>query len=519
MSRVRGGHNFTQIRLSDRPVTGHWPELDIILAFDDETLNLHSNRLKEGGYIICDEKFSGEKSGFLGLPLERTAKELGNSRVAGTIGMGAVIKLLGLSTERLEQVFQKEYKENIREINIKAFHEGYKMIKSSFDCGSAKEDRHILINGNQAVALGALAGGVAFYSGYPMTPSTEIMTYLSKKQAAAGIVVEQAEDEIAAINMAIGASFAGVRALTATSGGGFSLMTEALGLAGMTETPLVVINSMRPGPATGFPTRTEQGDLGFIVSASHGEIPRMVIALKNPEDGFYQIQRALNLADKYQLLVIVLADQFFGDSSRTCPPFDFNNLKIERHLRESLPEDHQYHMRYRLTDNGISPRIIPGRFPGVTVLADSDEHDERGNITESAEMRISMMEKRMKKLKLLRDELLEPEYLGVDNPRYLCIAWGSTHGPVQEAIEMLNQEGIAIGALVFGDVWPLPVKNLKKYAAQTEKIINVEQNYLGQMARLIRQETSITCTTSILKYDGRPFSSYEIVQRLKEEVL
>lgn len=295
-------------------------------------------------------------------------------------------------------------------------------------------------------------------------------------------------------------------------------MTEALGLAGITETPLVVINSMRPGPATGFPTRTEQGDLSFILSAGHGEIPRMVISVKNPEDGFYQIQRALNLADKYQLLVIVLSDQFFGDSSRTCLPFDFDSLKIERYLQKDLPEDHEHHLRYRLTENGISPRVIPGKFPGVTVLADSDEHDERGNITESAEMRIAMMEKRMNKLKLLQEELQEPEYLGVENPQYLCIAWGSTQGPVQEAIEILNKEGIAIGALVFGDIWPLPLKNLEKYAAHAEKIINIEQNYLGQMARLIRQETGIKCTDSILKYDGRPFNAYEIVQRLKKEV-
>ncbi|MCR6544492.1 2-oxoacid:acceptor oxidoreductase subunit alpha [Dehalobacterium formicoaceticum] len=518
MSRVRGGHNFTQIRFSDSPLTGYWPELDIILAFDAETLKLHSDRLKEGGYIICDEKLAGEKPGLLGLPLEKSAKELGNPRVAGTIAMGAVAKLLGFSTDGLEQVFQKEYKEKIREINIKAFHEGYQMMTPHFDCGPEKEDRQILISGNQALALGALAGGVAFYSGYPMTPSTSIMTYLSEKQAETGIVVEQAEDEIAAINMAIGASYAGVRAMTATSGGGFSLMTEALGLAGITETPLVVINSMRPGPATGFPTRTEQGDLSFILSAGHGEIPRMVISVKNPEDGFYQIQRALNLADKYQLLVIVLSDQFFGDSSRTCLPFDFDSLKIERYLQKDLPEDHEHHLRYRLTENGISPRVIPGKFPGVTVLADSDEHDERGNITESAEMRIAMMEKRMNKLKLLQEELQEPEYLGVENPQYLCIAWGSTQGPVQEAIEILNKEGIAIGALVFGDIWPLPLKNLEKYAAHAEKIINIEQNYLGQMARLIRQETGIKCTDSILKYDGRPFNAYEIVQRLKKEV-
>ena len=356
-----------------------------------------------------------------------------------------------------------------------------------------------------------------------MTPSTSVMTYLSKKSKEAGIAVEQAEDEIAAIIMALGASYAGARAMTGTSGGGFSLMVESLGLAAITEVPLVIVDSQRPAPATGLPTRTEQSDLSFILTASHGEGPRMILAVRNPKDAFYQTARALNIADKYQIPVIILTDQYLADATRTIEPFDFRKITIERHIAskediEGELEDGVY-KRYKLTESGISKRIIPGGVEGQIVLVDSDEHDEYGHITESSKVRIAMMKKRMGKLDLLKQEVLEPEYFGVETPETLLVGWGSTYGPIKEAISMLKDEGASVGALIFGDIYPLPEKHLIKYAETAKKIVNVEQNYTGQLAKLIRQETGIKMDKSILKYDGRQISGYEIYNQLKSEVI
>jgi 2-oxoglutarate/2-oxoacid ferredoxin oxidoreductase subunit alpha len=351
-----------------------------------------------------------------------------------------------------------------------------------------------------------------------MTPSTSVMSYLADKQEDAKIIVEQAEDEIAAINMAIGASYTGVRAMTGSSGGGFSLMVESLGLAAVQETPLVVVDIQRPSPATGLPTRTEQSDLSFVLTASHGEIPRMVIAVRNPEDAFYQTARALNLADKYQLLVIILGDQFIGDGTQTMPPFDFDKITIDRHLSDGKELEEEY-KRYKLTENGLSPRLIPGQVPGQVVISGSEEHDEYGRITEDAELRVKMMNKRMKKMDLLAGEIQEPEYFGVENPDHLLLSWGSIHGPIKEAVELLKEDGISVGALVFGDIYPLPTKRLKKYSEKAKNIINVEQNYTGQLAKFITQETCIQCNKSILKYDGRQMDYKYIYDQVKGEVL
>ncbi|MFO7296518.1 MAG: 2-oxoacid:acceptor oxidoreductase subunit alpha, partial [Clostridia bacterium] len=358
--------------------------------------------------------------------------------------------------------------------------------------------------------------GCKFYSAYPMTPSTSIMNYLASKMLDAEIVVEQAEDEIAAINMAIGASYAGARAMTGTSGGGFSLMVEGLGLAGMLEVPLVIAEVQRPGPVTGFPTRTEQGDLKFVISASQGEFPRMVIAPRNAEDAFYQTVRAFNLADKYQIPVILLSDQFLADSTVTIKPFDFDGIRHERYITHTV-EDKPY-KRYKITPTGVSPRVIPGKIPGVTVLVDSDEHDEYGHITESAEVRRQMVDKRLRKLEYLKQELQEPWFLGDDDFDVLILAWGSTWGPLAEAVSMLNsRQRTRYAALVFGDVWPLPTKLLVEKAKKAKKIINVEQNATGQLASLVAEVAGIFCDFSVLKYDGRPMSPRYIFEKVREK--
>ncbi|MBU2700069.1 2-oxoglutarate ferredoxin oxidoreductase subunit alpha [Sporomusaceae bacterium BoRhaA] len=514
MSRVRGGHNFTLIRFGAEEVASHSYILDGIVAFNQETVELHRSKLNSNGFILCDPSLSVEANNVVKIGMNDIAKKLGNPKVAGSISIGAILKLFGETLDHIRNVFAKVVKPEYLDINLKAVEIGYDSVEQQYPHKDGVYGDWMLLTGNQALSLGAITAGLKFYSAYPMSPSTSIMEYLAGKMTEAGIVVEQAEDEIAAINMAIGASFVGARAMTGTSGGGFCLMVEALGLSGMAEIPLVVADIQRPGPVTGLPTRTEQSDLNFVISASHGEFPRMVIALKNHADAFYQTIRAFNMAEKYQIPVIILSDQYLADSSATVEPFDIN--KIKRYCASEEQYDGEY-LRYRFTTNGISPRLLPGTTKGFA-SADSDEHDERGWITESAEIRVQMMDKRLLKLKKLELELQEPEFIGNDSCETLFLGWGSTYGPIKEAVTILNrQSSKRFGALVFGDVYPLPVKYLTEKIKKAKRIINVEQNATGQFAQLIREKTGIVCTSSILKYDGRQISGEQIAEQVLKE--
>lgn len=519
MSRVRGGHNFIQVRFGTESIYSHWPELDAIIALDKETVEFHQERLRDVGVIICDEALEIEHSRLIKVPLTKVAAEIKNPKTSGSVAAGALLKIFGQSLELVQEIFMEKFEKETAESNYLAFKKGYEYVEKKFEISSSLKDKHIFINGNAAIAMGALAGGVSFYASYPMTPATSIMTQLSMRQDDAGIVVEQVEDEIAAINMVLGASYAGVRAMTGTSGGGFALMVEALSLQGIMELPIVIVNSQRPGPATGMATRTEQADLDFVLTAGHGEFPRMVLAVRNPEDAFYQTVRALNIADKYQVLVIILTDQHLADSAQTIVPFDFDKVTIDRCFSDTELLPGERYKRYMPTESGVSPRIIPGKIPGAVVLSDSHEHNEYGHISESAEIRTAMMKKRMKKLEGIVTEIQEPDFYGVDEPEILLIGWGSMEGPLREAVEILGQEGKSVGALVFGDLYPLPTRLLKRYAAKAKKLVNVEQNFTGQLARLITQETGIFMTNSILNYNGRQIDSYTIASRLKKEVL
>jgi 2-oxoglutarate ferredoxin oxidoreductase subunit alpha len=520
MSRVRGGNNFTQLRFGDEPIFSHSHELDFIIALDKNTVEFHVERLKKDGNILLDESIKFEEDRVISLPLIELSKGLGLNRAFGMMAAGVTLRYFGISIESFDAFISTKYNEDVRRVNIEAVKKGYELINTKQQAPESKASNTILLNGNTSIALGALAAGLDFYSAYPMTPATSVMTYLSKKQLEAGIVVEQVEDEIAAINMAIGASYAGARAMTGSSGGGFSLMVEALGLAGITETPLVVVDSQRPGPATGLPTRTEQSDLSFLLTASHGEFPRIVMSVRNAEDAFYQSFRALNLADKYQTVVLLLTDQYLADAKVTVPRFNLEGLKIEKYIsgKEVLAEGEEY-KRYKVTENGISPRLIPGKVEDQIVLVDSDEHTEYSHITESAEVRNAQMEKRMRKLELMKADILEPEHFGEEAPEVLLVGWGSTYGALRESVSLLNKEGIKVGALSFGDLYPLPTKLLKKYAAIAKTIVNVEQNYTGQLGKLITQETGILMNKSILKYDGRQINAEDIAVRVKSEVI
>ncbi len=516
MSRVRGGHNFVQIRFSDKPIHSYDSKVDVIFGLNKESIKLEKSKLKDQGTIVCDEDVSQNKE-LICLPLIETSRKIGNRRVQTTVGMGAILKYFGLDIRIAEDVIEDELKESIVDINIEALKAGYNLVDEKYKL-DVLEDKHIIINGNQAVALGAIAAGCKFYCGYPMTPASSILTYIASKANEMNIVVDQVEDEIAALNMALGASYAGARSMTASSGGGFALMVEALSLAGIIETPVVVLNAQRPAPATGIATRTEQADLRFLIHAGHGEFPRMVIALRNPEDAFYQTTRAFNLADKYQIPVLLMTDQHLADYKITTEPFDFSKIYIERYIVGPEIVKEKEYKRYKFTETGISPRLIPGKVPGQIVLVDSHEHDEWGNITEDGEMRVNMMDKRMKKLEGLKTEVEEPWLIGKERPENLIVCWGSTYGAVKDAVDRLINEGVSIGGLIFGDIWPFPTKKLLKVSKYSKNIIDIEQNATGQLDSIIRQETPLESNYKIFKYDGRPFNGDEIYNKLIEIV-
>lgn len=509
MSRVRGGHNFVQIRFGEDPIGSHCKQLDGIFAMNAETLELHQNELADDGFIICDTGFAFTDNRVLALSLEETAKQLGNKKIATSVAIGGILALFQIDISECELVLAQILKEPLVKINLAAIQKGYVMEKPRYIMKPQNLAKHMQISGTGALTLGAIAAGLRFYSAYPMSPSTGILEYLSEQGEKLGIVVEQAEDEIAAVNMAIGAAYAGAPAMTGTSGGGFSLMVEALGFAGIAEIPLVIVDVQRPGPATGLPTRTEQSDLKFVINASQGEFPRMVIALRNHEDAFYQTARAFGLAKKYQIPIILLSDQFLGDSTTTVLTYDLEKLYSSGRVPQAVTP----YKSYAITNNGISPRLFPGKGTEL-VHADSDEHDEYGFITESAQVRRQMVDKRMHKMELLKSELLEPDFIGDDHCETLLLGFGSTYGAIKEAVDVLNQQGGSCAALVFGDVYPLPTEMLKRYAAKTRKVICIEQNATGQLAALIRETTGISCNESILKYDGRQLAAKDILDRI-----
>ncbi|NLY67903.1 MAG: 2-oxoacid:acceptor oxidoreductase subunit alpha [Tissierellia bacterium] len=514
MSRIRGGHNFFNIRFSTENILAIKDNIDILFALNEETVQIHKDKVKDTGIIIADEAVAKEDNSIIHLKLSEIAKKLNNKRVANTVGLGAILNYFGVPMDIAAKIIKEEFKEEIADVNLKALEEGYKLLDTKYNL-QIREDDKILINGNEAVGLGAIAAGCKFYCGYPMTPSTGVLTYIAKHANEYNIVVDQVEDEVAALNMALGASYAGVRAMTGSSGGGFALMVEALSLAGIIEVPVVVINVQRPGPATGFPTRTEQADLRFMIHAGHGEFPRMVMALRDTEDAFYQTVRAFNIAEKYNIPVLLLSDQHLADGVTSKKPFDLKNIKIERHIKRHIEGEYK---TYEFTETGVSPRIIPGKIEGATVLVDSDEHDEYGHITESAEIRIKMVDKRLKKFELLKDEVKEPWHVGDEEPENLVVCWGSTYGAVKEAVENLSDEGVSIAALVFGDIWPFPTRKLLSLSKKAKKIIDIEQNATGQLDSLMRQEALIQSDYKILKYDGRPFTADEVYRRIKEVI-
>lgn len=513
MSRIRGGHNFAQIRFGTEPAAAHVDSLDILVAYDKRTVDEHQGRLKKDGLLLCDPELGVSDPRHQPVPLKKLAKEAGSARTVGVVCIGVLMKWFGLPLAAAEDELRVSLPEKLLEMNLAAVRKGYESAEEIQKLPPTKAKKRLLVTGAEAMAMGALAGGLRFYSAYPMSPSTTLLNFFTGHAEEFGLVVEQAEDEIAAINMALGASFAGAQAMTGTSGGGFSLMVEGLGLAGIAELPVVIVDVQRPGPATGLPTRTEQSDLLFTCFASQGEFPRMVIAVRDHTDAFYQTARAMQLAKKYQIPVLVLSDQYLSDSAATIVPPDIGKAVSGVSPFPDTDGDAKGYLRYAVTQSGISPMRMPGKSEAL-VRSDSDEHTEEGVITESAGVRVQMVDKRARKLDGLAEELLEPDYAGAEQPEALLVGFGSTAGAIKEAVAVLNKQGQSVGALLFGDVYPLPQKKLLQYFRQAKAVYSVEQNATAQLAKLIRMETNLDCTDNVLKYDGRQLSVDDILQGL-----
>ncbi len=523
-SRIRGGHNYYQIRFSDKPVAAARDRVNLVLAFDNASMLL-DGELDRDGIIIYDSsilqrKYDGTR--IIDIPFARLAVEHGGNKIMeNTVAIGAVLGLFGMELDMLKEIIKKVFTkkgEGIIQANINAAMAGHgfcvkECTAHSFSVAPLSKPK-MLIAGNDALGLGVVASGCKFYSAYPMTPSTGIMTYVTGKAAEYGIVVEQAEDEISAINMALGASYAGVRAMTGSSGGGFALMVEGLSLAGMIEIPLVVALAQRPGPATGFPTRTEQGELLFALHAGHGEFPRVVLAPGTPEQAFYIAARAFDLAERYQIPVIILTDQYLADSQFTSDGFDHNKIVYaDYRLRGDAFRQVSDYKRYAFTGSGVSPLGVPGDA-GHVVVVDSDEHDEEGHIVEDADTRTKMVHKRLfKKMSLLKKEIEPPFYYGSERPEVVIAGWGSQYGVMREAVDALSATK-KIAMLHFSELYPFPSTEKFDYLGILKSAgvsICIEQNATGQFARLMRAETGFEFRALINRYDGRPFSTDKLI--------
>ncbi len=528
-SRIRGGYNFTQVRVSDEPIHAPVDYIDVIVALSRDAVIAQRDRLVEEGVIIFDDtiEFDDLEACHYQAPLEKIAKEIGgNVRMMNAAALGAILSVLRfpfkLAEEALNAIFGRKG-EKIVGANVAVAKALYDMTTEKFagkcrynldtlEVGPSNDK--LLLTGNKALALGAMAANLKWISAYPMSPSTSLFMDIMSYSHDMNIGALQTEDEISAICMAIGASYAGARSMVTTSGGGFSLMVEALGLAAMAEVPVVIYNAQRPGPSTGLPTRTEQSDLLFMAFASQGEFPRIILAPKDPLEAFDIAIRAFNLADKFQIPVMILGDQYFADSVMNVPRIDVSNTKLDRGKIAQADSDSDY-KRYLLTDDGISPRAFPGD-EGKSIVSSGNVHREDGHITESADIRSNMVTKFMNKLPAIMNAMNPPRLYGDENAKITLLTWGSTWGAANEALQILKDAGISVNQLHFCDIYPLRTEKLRSVLSRSKQIIAVEQNVTSQFAQIVKMATGISVHHHINKYDGRPMTARWIVDEIKE---
>ncbi len=537
-SRIKGGHTNNKIRVSTKPMRAISDVLDILVAFDQETIDVNAHELREGGVIIADAKFNPKLPEGLqpvrlfAVPLSEIAEELGTSLMKNMVSIGASSAILGISVESYRNIVEDMFLrkgEKVVEKNMEAIRRGFEFVNeqtggqlAEFQLEKADGQKQLFMIGNDAIALGAVAAGCRFMPAYPITPASEVMEYLIKKLPKFGGTVIQTEDEIAAVTMAIGANYGGVRALTASAGPGLSLMMEAIGLAGMTETPVVIVDTQRGGPSTGLPTKQEQSDVNAMIYGTHGEIPKVVIAPSTVEECFYDTVEAFNIAEEYQLPVIVLTDLTLSLNKQTVTPFDYSKVEIRRGkllAGQELPEKEQNDLfkRYELTEDGVSPRVIPGQKYGLHHVT-GVEHDQTGRPSESALNRKQQMDKRLKKMEGVLKNFKNPILFDAPHsqPDVLIVGINSTGGTIQEAKERLEKEGVTVNHAQIRLIHPFPAEALKPYVESAKQVIVVENNATGQIADLIKLHVgNAEKIRSVLKYDGNPFLPKEIYTEVK----
>lgn len=512
MSRIRGGLNWFDIRIGETELFSVRRTPDLLVALNKEALGWLRTQVAEGGLVL----FNGpSEPGVIGVEFERVAKEVGGQAImANTVAAGAVLGGLGYDRASLEELLKARFSrrgEQVVAANVACVRRGAELGAEAVGRLEAPRPANAptaICSGNEAVGLAAATAGVKFVTAYPMTPSTGVFTFLASVAEQYGILVEQAEDEIAAINMVCGATYAGVPAMTATSGGGFALMVEGLALAGMLELPVFVFLGQRPGPATGLPTRTAQQDLRFALHAGHGEFARAVLAPGTPQQCYDLTRHGLELAHKYQTPVILMSDQFLADMRKNCTGLDPSYRPINRWVVADAGEDY---VRYQVTESGVSPRALPGG--DAFVIVDSDEHTEDGHITEDLEARVRLQDKRLRKVEGLRAEALPPEWYGPADAARVLVCWGSTYGPCREAVDRLADRQESVAMLHFPQVWPLNAEHIARQL-QGRAVVSVEGNATGQFASLLREVGAISACDLLLRYDGLPFTGEEIAERV-----
>jgi len=526
MSRIRGGRNSQTVRIGSDPVCAGRETADILLVVNPDLLPHFLPAVGQGGFALAD--VSSADPPLFSVPLKEMAARAGSPILANVAGTGVIAWALGIPLETADAVFQADFKGDFFEKNRQALRFGADWaeahlpgeIRERFRLPSRPPVPRIILSGNEALALGALAGGCKFAAGYPMTPGTSILSTLANDGPSVGLLFEQAEDEIAALNMAIGAAYTGARAMVATSGGGFALMVEALSLAGMMEIPVVIAIGMRPGPATGMPTRTGQEDLAFALSAGHGEFPRLVLTPGSPEEAFDLAQRAMDLAEEFQVPALLLTDQYLADTIVDIDPEVLGVHPVRRHIvrGDSVPRSGEGpYLRHAYTENGISPMAVPGE-PGITVVVDSDEHTEDGHLTEDHATRIRMVEKRLRKGAMLAGRIIPPLVAGPPNGDLLLIGFGSTKEVIEETRQILAREGRTVATVHLRQVMPFPAEEVARIVPRYGTSLTVENNAHGQLARLIRGECGVKVDGTILRYDGLPFTPDALAEDVRRKV-
>jgi 2-oxoglutarate ferredoxin oxidoreductase subunit alpha len=534
-SIIRGGHTFLTIRAGVDPVTNMGDTLELLIPLNQDTMDRHLRLLAAGGACIynADSIKPGEPADgvqLCPLPVSTLADITKNKVAQNTLAMGAGLSMMGIGFNSLESVIREQFGKKVAAVadeNIAVARAGYDYATQNFKPFAnpvpMTDTKYAVLSGNAALAMGGAAAGVKFYCAYPMSPSTGVLHWFASNGRKAGIMVRQVEDEIGVVNMVIGAAQAGVRAMCATSGGGFALMSEALGLSAMAEIPIVVINCMRAGPSTGVPTKTEQGDLWQMLGAAFGDYPRVIAAPLDIGDCFTLMAEIWNVADKFQVPGLVLADLLLSEGRLSVDPKVLNFAPpIDRGEMITEPNgDHGAYNRYLITESGVSPRAIPG-VPGYTHVVSSDEHDENGvlisDMYTNAGKRRAMMEKRMRKEQGIAAAVPPPRLQGPKDADVTLIGWGSTQGVIEEARAQLAEQGITANQLQIRWLVPLHGEAILDQLRNAKRTIIVENNFSGQFARYLRSETSFVPDGHIRKYDGEPFMPHHIVEAVREQL-